>query len=104
MARIRSAEAIKRHQWGKIKEMEAWQDYVTAIKILVNKAAVILNSIRGDAAITKVNKTDGSTTIKTYKFNERIARQQGRIEGLYEIEKLPEKLLKKLESGQSKSH
>lgn len=92
----RSEQSVKLHQWQQIKQMEAWQEYVNIIRVLVNKAVVQLNSIKGDRTYTSIN-TNGTSNAKTEKFAERVARQQGRIDGLHEIEQLAEKIIKTLE-------
>lgn len=92
----RSEQSVKLDQWRQIREMEAWQEYIGVIRVLVNKAAVQLNSIKGDKTYTNI-ASNGTSVSKTEKFTERIARQQGRLDGLYEIDKLAEKIIKALE-------
>lgn len=98
----RSEESIKRHQWQKIKEMEAWQEYENVIRVLVNKAAVALNSITGDKTNTNMG-SNGTSVSKTEKFAERVARQQGKLAGLYEVSKLAEKLIKTLDEKRTEA-
>ena len=70
--------------------------YMPEIKRRVNRAAIDLNSIRGSKTSSMISR-DGRTIANKQAFEERIARQQGLLEGMYKIEKLPEKLIEKLE-------
>jgi len=94
----RSEDAVKLAQWKKIQDYEAWKEYIQTIRILVNKAMVQQNSIRGSRKTTILS--DANRTISSEQsYAERMARQQGKLEGMYKIESLYKKLIEKLEKA-----
>lgn len=92
----RSDEVQKLAQWRRIEGYEAWKDYLGALRLLVNKAMIAQNSIRGSRKTTILSE-DRRSISSEQSYAERMARQQGKLEGLYKAESLHKKLIEKLE-------
>jgi hypothetical protein len=94
----RSDTTNKLAQWRRIEGYDAWKDYLQALRLLVNKAMIAQNSIRGSRKTTILNEANRSISSEQ-SYAERMARQQGKLEGLYKAESLHKKLIEKLEKA-----